>query len=71
MVGRIPVSNNLEQVRKAANAVIADLEARLPGYGAALPSATGQPDGRFFVLTTTQTLYQIQSAAWVAVDMVP
>lgn len=47
------------------------VEAVSPGYGAALPAVTGQPDGRYYTLTTTQTLYQVQSGAWVAVDMVP
>jgi hypothetical protein len=49
----------------------AEVEAMRPGYGAALPAVAGQPDGRYFTLTTTQTLYQVQSGAWVAVDMVP
>jgi len=49
----------------------AAVDALAPGYGAALPTVTGQPDGRYFTLTTTQTLYQVQSGAWVAVDMVP
>jgi len=49
----------------------AEVEAMRPGYGAALPAVVGQPDGRYFTLTTTQTLYQVQSGAWVAVDMVP
>jgi len=51
--------------------ITTEFEALKPGYGASLPSVTGQPDGRYYTLTTTQTLYQMQSGAWVAVDMVP
>jgi hypothetical protein len=56
---------------EAVTAQLAEHEALTPGYGAALPSVATQADGRYFTLTTTQTLYQVQSGAWVAVDMVP
>jgi hypothetical protein len=68
----IPVVNNLEQLRKRANVILARLQilART-GYGSSLPAIDGDLDGRMFVLLTTQTLYQQQFGAWVAVDGTP
>lgn len=66
----IPSVNNLEQLRKRANAVLSDLQAAEAGYGFALPDPALTPDGRLFVLNTpgVKTLYQLQFGAWVAVS---
>ena len=71
MTYAIPIIQNMSNLQKQLNTIFAAIEAMQPGYGAALPTVGGQPDGRLFVLTTSQTLYQVQSGAWVAVDMVP
>jgi hypothetical protein len=57
-------TKNWQSFRAKLNAIFADLDALAPGYGAALPSPIGQPNGRLFTLTSTQRLYQLQSGAW-------
>lgn len=67
----IPVVNNLEQLRKHANRILQHLIDLRPQYGPDLPTVDADLDGRLFVKTSDQTLYQQQYGAWVAVDMVP
>lgn len=71
VIDQIPVSNNLEQVRRKANAILERLQGMLPGYGDVLPALDPDRDGRLFVLTTDMNLYQQQFGAWVAVDGTP
>jgi hypothetical protein len=68
---QIPVVNNLEQLRKNANAIFRMIQDFLPKYGPALPNVTDVPDGTYFTLTTDQTTYQSQYGAWIAVDGSP
>jgi hypothetical protein len=63
----IPTVNNLEQLRKALNALMEDPQKLAAGYGPGLPAAVNEPEGRYFVNTTEQKLYQVQSGAWVLV----
>lgn len=67
----VPVVNSLNQLRRLLNPILGRLQALEPLYGAELPDAEAAADGALFVLTTSQTLYQLQSGAWVAVDGTP
>lgn len=67
----VPVVNSLNQLRRLLNPILGRLQALEPLYGAELPDAETAADGALFVLTTSQTLYQLQSGAWVAVDGTP
>lgn len=69
--GLIPPVNNLEQLRKQANALLSRVYGYMPGYGPTLPAIDPDLDGRLFVKTSDQTVYQQQYGAWVAVDMTP
>lgn len=69
--GFIPPVNNLEQLRKQANALLSRVYGYMPGYGPTLPTIDPDLDGRLFVKTSDQTVYQQQYGAWVAVDMTP
>lgn len=64
---KIPVINNLEQMRKSANAILEALQATNPGYGFDLPDPSTTSDGRLFVLNAPGNfaLYQLQFGAWV------
>lgn len=68
---QIPVVNNIEQLRKRANVILASLQQLRPGYGPTLPAVDPSLDGRLFVRTTDMTLYQQQYGAWAAVDGTP
>ncbi len=55
-------TKNWQVFRSALNAALA---AAAPGYANPLPSAGTQPNGKLYVLTSTQKLYQNQNGAWV------
>lgn len=57
-------SNNLLQ--QQLNAIFLAIGAAQPGYAVSLPTIADQPDGRLFVNTSNNKLYQAQSGAWVA-----
>ncbi len=52
-------TKNIDTFRKAINR-------SLPSYGDALPDADTTEDGRLFVLTPGNVIYQLQDGAWVA-----
>ncbi len=55
----ISETKNIDLFRKSINR-------NFPTYGDELPDADRTEDGRLFVLTPGQTLYQLQDGAWVA-----
>lgn len=58
-------TKNWQIFRRKLNAILDDIEAMAPGVGGALPSPTGQPEGRFFTVTgPPPELHQIVSGAW-------
>lgn len=63
----IPVVNNLEQLRKRANALIEGLQAAVPEYAGTLPDAADEPDGKLFVDSDDGVIYQKQGGAWVPI----
>lgn len=67
----IPVTNSLDVARRNANAILAELQSLLPGYGTVLPDPAATLDGRLFSKTDEAMLYQLQNGAWVAQDGTP
>lgn len=67
----VPVVNSLGQLRRLLNPILSRLQSLEPTYGDELPATEGATDGALFVLTTSQTLYQLQAGSWVAVDGTP
>lgn len=63
----IPTILNLRLLQGQLNTALGEIENQLPGYGLVLPSAAAYSDGKIFVVTTTNFVYQIQAASWVRI----
>lgn len=62
----IPTILNFEQFQLQLNDILGVLYGALPGYGDDLPDPNGQVDGRLFVQTPANDLYQLQQGVWTA-----
>lgn len=62
----IPTILNFEQLQLQLNDILGVLYGALPGYGDDLPDPNGQVDGRLFVQTPANDLYQLQQGVWTA-----
>lgn len=63
---QVDLGGGPENTRHQLNAILANLRDGLSASGTVLPAPTGT-DGRFFVVTPANTLYQLQSGSWVAI----
>ncbi len=65
---QVPLSalSNADSFRVYVNRIFEQLVAGQAGYANALPPIADQIDGRLFVNTSTNKLYQARSGAWVA-----
>lgn len=57
--------SNADSFRIYINRIFAQLLAGQSGSGSSLPSVA-EPDGRLFVVTPANDLYQAQGGSWVA-----
>lgn len=62
---QVDIGGGSENQRRTLNAILANLRDGLGGFGSVLPAPTGT-DGRLFVVTPANQLYQLQSGSWVA-----
>lgn len=63
----IPSIGNIPQLQAQINDILTVIYGAMPGYDTALPSVSGQVEGRLFVVTPGNTMYQFRSGAWVAI----